>query len=416
MEPIIEVKNLSKGYVLAHRLPYETFRDTLTNLVKKPLAIFKGKEHIEHEQFWALQDVNFSVQRGEAIGLIGANGSGKSTLLKILSQITSPTSGEIHLRGRVASLLEVGTGFHPELTGRENIYLNGAILGMSRKEIDTKFDEIVKFSGVEKFLDTPVKRYSSGMIVRLAFSVAAHMEPEILIVDEVLAVGDADFQKKSLGKMDEVTKGAGRTIIFVSHNMEAIKRLCTKCILLNDGQIEMYDTTEKVIEKYLHKHDQYSSVSLRDRKDRTGKGKVKFTDIAITNQTGQTEIQSNDDLHIGLDYTSEFTERINDVRVVVTIVNDDLQPVLRLDSDVTAKSFTQVDSQGKITCVAKNIQLGEGRYFANIDFIIKGTSRDYVVLASAFNVKTNISNYHYQIPPDKSITNTLIHFNFTQVK
>jgi len=416
MEPIIEVKNLSKGYVLAHRLPYETFRDTLTSLAKKPLAMFKGKERVQHERFWALNNVNFSVQRGEAIGLIGANGSGKSTLLKILSQITSPTSGEIHLRGRVASLLEVGTGFHPELTGRENIYLNGAILGMSRKEIDRKFDEIVSFSGVEKFLDTPVKRYSSGMIVRLAFSVAAHMEPEILIVDEVLAVGDADFQKKSLGKMDEVTKGAGRTIIFVSHNMEAIKRLCTKCILLNDGQIEMYDTTDKVIEKYLHKHDQYSSVSLRDRKDRTGKGKVKFTDIAIANQHGQTEIQSGDDLHIALDYTSEFTESIRDVRVVVTVVNDDLQPVLRLDSDVTAESFTQVDPQGKIICVAKGIQLGEGRYFANVDFIIKGTSRDYVVLASAFNVKTVLATYNYRIPPDKSITNTLLQFNFTQVK
>lgn len=251
MKPIIEIKNVSKEYTLFHKLPYYTLRDTVTNVVKKPLDILRGKtgSH-EQEKFLALKDINFSIQQGERVGIIGRNGAGKSTLLKILSQITPPTTGEIILRGRVASLLEVGTGFHPELTGRENIYLNGAILGMKQKEIAKKFDEIVAFAEIEKFLDTPVKRYSSGMYVRLAFAVAAHLEPEILIVDEVLAVGDTQFQKKCLGKMEEVGK-SGRTILFVSHNMAAIKALCTRGVYLQEGKIFYDGKIEKTIEKYL---------------------------------------------------------------------------------------------------------------------------------------------------------------------
>ncbi|MDO8259922.1 MAG: ABC transporter ATP-binding protein, partial [Candidatus Magasanikbacteria bacterium] len=218
-KPIIEIKNVSKKYQIKHQQGgYVALRDVIANVAKSPFKFFKHKAKViigkeSEEEFWALKDIDFNIERGDTIGVIGHNGAGKSTLLKILTGITPPTEGEIIMRGRVASLLEVGTGFHPELTGRENIFLNGAILGMSKKEITAKFDEIVKFSGVEKFLDTPVKRYSSGMYVRLAFSVAAHMEPDILLVDEVLAVGDADFQKKCLGKMNEVTKKAGRTII-----------------------------------------------------------------------------------------------------------------------------------------------------------------------------------------------------------
>ena len=243
MQPIIEVKNLGKKYTIRHdKGSYLTLRDTAANLFKK--------NRTKKEVFWALRDVSFSVRPGEVIGIVGKNGAGKSTLLKILSQITPPSTGEIVLRGTVGSLLEVGTGFHPELTGRENIFLNGAILGMSRKEIAAKFDQIVAFAGIEKFLDTPVKRYSSGMYVRLAFSVAAHMEQDILIIDEVLAVGDAEFQKKCLGKMEEVTSKAGRTILFVSHNLDAVRRICQKTIWINDGQVVAYGETTDVLMQY----------------------------------------------------------------------------------------------------------------------------------------------------------------------
>jgi lipopolysaccharide transport system ATP-binding protein len=239
-KPIIEVKNLSKVYNIGHEQKSApgtlTFRDSLTQTVRKPLEIFTG-HRIEQEKFWALKDVNFEVNQGDVVGIIGRNGSGKSTLLKVLSRIVEPTEGEITMRGRVASLLEVGTGFHPELTGRENVYFNGAILGMSQKEIKSKFDEIVAFSEVEKFLDTPVKFYSSGMYVRLAFAVAAHLDPDILIVDEVLAVGDAAFQKKCLGKMKDVS-GQGRTVLFVSHNMPSIQSLCNTGIYMDSGVIK----------------------------------------------------------------------------------------------------------------------------------------------------------------------------------
>ncbi len=256
-KPIIEIRGIGKKYNITHqRGGYIALRDVLMNILRNPFKFAKSKAKqiagLEtKEEFWALKDVTFEVQKGEVIGIIGANGAGKSTLLKILTGITPPTEGEIIMRGRVASLLEVGTGFHPELTGRENIYLNGAILGMSRKEIAQKFNEIVAFSGIEKFLDTPVKHYSSGMHVRLAFSVAAHMEPDILLVDEVLAVGDAEFQKKCLGKMEEVTQKEGRTILFVSHNMEAVRQLCGKTVLLEKSRVIDFDETEKVIEKYL---------------------------------------------------------------------------------------------------------------------------------------------------------------------
>lgn len=415
-KPIIEVKDISKKFILSHQgLPYQTFRDTVTELVKKPFQ--RGRHKATKEDFWALRDISFSVQRGEAIGLIGANGSGKSTLLKVISRIVAPTAGEIHLRGRTASLLEVGTGFHPELTGRENTYLNGSILGMTRREINRKFDEIVHFSGVEKFLDTPVKRYSSGMLVRLAFAVASHLEPEILIVDEVLAVGDAEFQKKSLAKMDAVTKDAGRTIIFVSHNMEAIKKLCTKCVLLRDGRVEMFGPTGDVIEKYLNRINELSGTPqpLKSRRDRDGKGGVRFTDIRITNEQGSTEIKSGEGLRIRMAYESDFTEKIKDARVVVTIVNDDLRPVLRLDSDVTAQAFTAaLEPQGEIVCTTEGVQLGEGRYFADIDFLIKGTSRDHVLMAGEFTLQTDVQDFGYRIKADKTITNTLIKFSFTQ--
>jgi len=261
----IKVEHLGKQYTLGgEQVSYSTFRETLVNTVKEPLRWLKGDRKTVNDKFWALDDISFEVKHGEAIGIIGRNGAGKSTLLKILSRITSPTRGRVDIFGRVGSLLEVGTGFHPELTGRENIYLNGAILGMSRQEIIRKFDEIVVFAEINKFLDTPVKYYSSGMYVRLAFAVAAHLEPEILIVDEVLAVGDAAFQKKCLGKMGDVSQ-AGRTVLFVSHNMTAINALCSRSILLYQGEIISEGKTNRVIADYYAKlHQRGNMKHTRD--------------------------------------------------------------------------------------------------------------------------------------------------------
>jgi lipopolysaccharide transport system ATP-binding protein len=254
MLPTIEVQNLGKKYIISHSVgsPYRTFGESLSEGIKNlgKALLKRGDRHETREEFWALRGIEFEIHQGEKIGIIGRNGAGKTTLLKILSRITVPTEGRAVIRGRVSSLLEVGTGFHPELSGRENIYLNGSILGMSKKEIRKKFDEIVAFAEVEKFLDTPVKRFSSGMYVRLAFAVAAHLEPEILLIDEVLAVGDAEFQKKCLGKMDSISRG-GRTLLFVSHNLPMIRSLCPKTILLEKGKMMDYDKTEKVIEKYI---------------------------------------------------------------------------------------------------------------------------------------------------------------------
>lgn len=264
---IIEVENISKQYSIGKKESYGSLRDEIMQALAAPFRRLGGGSgsNGEDNTVWALRDVSFKVEEGEVIGVIGKNGAGKSTLLKILSRITEPTTGRIRMKGRVASLLEVGTGFHPELTGRENIFLNGALLGMSNVEIRAKFDEIVAFSEIEKFLDTPVKRYSSGMYVRLAFAVAAHLEPEILIVDEVLAVGDAAFQKKCLGKMGDVAKG-GRTVLFVSHNMAAVSSLCKKAVFLRDGVVVNNGMTEHVIDEYL---------SLGEK---TQQGEVSFSD------------------------------------------------------------------------------------------------------------------------------------------
>ncbi len=252
--PVITVENLSKRYTLTHEARHDNLRDTLTQGVRGLWSRFRhwrAAARAQDEEFWALRDVAFTVPRGDVLGIIGRNGAGKSTLLKVLSRITEPTTGRITLRGRVASLLEVGTGFHPELSGRENIFLNGAILGMSRAEIRRKFDEIVAFAEIEQFIDTPVKRYSSGMYVRLAFAVAAHLEPEILIIDEVLAVGDAQFQKKCLGKMGEVAHDSGRTVLFVSHNTAALQAICRTGLWLNKGRVMQTGPINECLSAYL---------------------------------------------------------------------------------------------------------------------------------------------------------------------
>lgn len=237
---------------------------------------------------WALKDINFEVQKGEVLGIIGKNGAGKSTLLKILSKVTGPSTGIIKVNGRIASLLEVGTGFHPEMTGRENIYLNGAILGMTKKEISEKINEIIVFSGCEKFIDTPVKRYSSGMKVRLAFAVAAHLEPDILVIDEVLAVGDAEFQKKAIGKMQDISKEGGRTVLFVSHNMTAVKNLCTRAIVLDKGVITYKGTADDAVDFYLNAQREKANELLLNRTDRGGSGEVRFTQVELLNDKGNS--------------------------------------------------------------------------------------------------------------------------------
>jgi ABC-type polysaccharide/polyol phosphate transport system ATPase subunit len=280
---VIRAENLSKKYIISHqqenssRYRYKALRDVIADGVKSLTKRFIKRSDVEisnlsREEFWALQDVSFEIKQGEAIGVIGRNGAGKSTLLKVLSRITEPTDGRVTIKGRVASLLEVGTGFHPELTGRENIYLNGSVLGMTRVEIKKKFDEIVAFAEVEKFLDTPVKRYSSGMYVRLAFSVAAYLEPEILVVDEVLAVGDSAFQKKCLGKMEDVSTKEGRTVLFVSHSMQAIAQLTKRCILLSQGQVQFDGSTSKALQLYLagQKENSDSSAYYKACDDKTG--------------------------------------------------------------------------------------------------------------------------------------------------
>ena len=307
----IEIENISKFYKLG-------------SINSKSFSLFGKKEENEESIFKALDGINVTVNKGEILGVVGKNGAGKSTLLKILSKITSPTSGDITIHGRVASLLEVGTGFHPELSGRENVFLNGAILGMSKKEIAEKFDEIVEFSGVEKFIDTPVKRYSSGMYVRLAFAIAAHLEPDILIVDEVLAVGDIEFQKKCLGKMEEVA-GNGRTILFVSHSMSAVRALCTRAIVLSDGKVTFDGSVNKAVTHYESLvrgagFDENSALS--NDVVRRGLGQVRFSSIKVSGIDGisKFDFKRGDDIVFDIEYSVK--EDIEDVNVVVGFYSD----------------------------------------------------------------------------------------------
>jgi lipopolysaccharide transport system ATP-binding protein len=315
-EPIIEIKNVGKKYKITHeRGKYVALRDVLTGALKSPFSFLKTKikraTGLEvQEDFWALRDLNLTINKGDVVGIVGKNGAGKSTLLKILSQITPPTTGEIRIKGKVGSLLEVGTGFHPELTGRENIFLNGAILGMKRTEIARKFDEIVAFAEVEQFLDTPVKYYSSGMYVRLAFSVAAHMEPDILIVDEVLAVGDADFQKKCLGKMRDITQKDGRTILFVSHNINAIQQLCSKCVLLEKGKVVMFDETEKVLDQYSNKNKAQNAINEFSGNPTKS---VQISKVTLHNDQGEPSTSIAMDQGLSIDVTFTVKEKVEGI-------------------------------------------------------------------------------------------------------
>ena len=324
----IEIKSLSKQYRLG-----EVGTGTFSHDLNRWWHKIRGKEDpytlitenndrtitAQSDYVWALQNINFEVMQGEVLGIIGKNGAGKSTLLKILSKVTGPTHGKITINGRIGALLEVGTGMHPELTGRENIFLNGAILGMSKKEIKIKFDEIVEFAGIARYIDTPFKRYSSGMRVRLGFAVAAFLEPEILIVDEVLAVGDADFQKRAIGKMQEISKGKGRTVLFVSHNMGSIKSLCNRSLLLENGQVVFDGNTDECVNKYLNKSKNEIGKNLIDVKNRNGNGKLKFSDINLFNKENQPISEAISGEHLKISINFELFDQINFKKLIIAI-------------------------------------------------------------------------------------------------
>ena len=372
---IITVENLSKHYILSHKQDspnkqrYKTIRDTLVegvNSIGQRLVTPSHKQNFnaKKEEFWALKDVSFEVKQGDRVGIVGRNGAGKSTLLKILSRITDPTSGRISIKGRVASLLEVGTGFHPELTGRENIFLNGAILGMSKVDIERKFDEIVDFAEVEKFLDTPVKFYSSGMYVRLAFAVAAHLEPEILIVDEVLAVGDVRFQKKCLGKMEEVGK-EGRTVLFVSHNMSTVSHLCNRAILLESGSLSLDSSAEKIISVYLENSYKVSQdLPLHQRSDRSGSGKVKVSSFRALNEEGIEEkiLQSGKDYDFEIGYENYADQILDNVVISLDFYDEKGVRILMLRTNFTNNNVTINLGTGSVICHVKNLPLAHSLY------------------------------------------------------
>ena len=386
-ESIISVENLSKRYIIGRNAEQgDGLRHILERAVRAPFSMMKPGNRgnrAKTEEFWAVRDVSVEIKRGEMVGIIGRNGAGKSTFLKLLSRITEPTKGKISLRGRVASLLEVGTGFHPELTGRENIFLNGAILGMSRVEIKRKFDEITAFAEIDKFLDTPVKRYSSGMYVRLAFAVAAHLEPEILIVDEVLAVGDAEFQKKCLGKMEDVSSKEGRTVILVSHQMPAIQNLCTRCLLMDRGQLIQEGKTEDIVNAYMSKGSELASGGLADRRDRAGKGDVRITAIDLRDESGATlmEAIAGNNVVLSLEYEVKEGMELNGCIFCVEICKD-LKKFFALSSDLVDRRKLQLSGKGRIDFLIPDWPLSGGTYHVNIYVESEHIMQDYLNDAS----------------------------------
>lgn len=389
----IKVTNLSKRYRIgAKEEQHETMMGSFIDLVKQPLKNLRNVRSLtqfdnngrDADIIWALKDVSFEVKRGEVVGIIGRNGAGKSTLLKILSRITYPTSGSVELRGRVSSLLEVGTGFHRELTGRENIYLNGSILGMSKKEIDNKFDEIVDFSGVEKFIDTPVKRYSSGMKVRLAFSVAAHLDPEILLIDEVLAVGDVEFQKKCLGKMETVAK-EGRTVLFVSHNMTAVISLCNKGFLIDSGKIHYNGNMEAVVNEYLQTSVPLLQTPLNQRTDRKGNGEIQIESLSITNENNKKIIKCSDKIIIRIRYTA--TNQLSNTVFLIGIYDQLNRPIFFLDSRISGGMTEDLPLTGVIVCRTDQINLTPGNCIVNVAALVGGVMADHISHADTFYVE-----------------------------
>lgn len=375
----------------------------------KITAMYKGQEQqVEGDRFWALRDINLEVQQGEILGIIGKNGAGKSTLLKILSRVTAPTRGEVKVKGRIASLLEVGTGFHPELTGRENIFLNGAILGMTKAEIKSKFDEIVDFSGVEQFIDTPVKRYSSGMYVRLAFAVAAHLDPEILVVDEVLAVGDAEFQKKCLGKMGNISK-QGRTILFVSHNMNAIKGLCGRAVLLEECQVRLEADVNKCVGHYLNRNLVQGAVADKDliakRMEgviQKGNPHIRFHQIALLDSQRKPRKSFNSDEDIVVSVTFECVMPVPSLFILMNVCDENATPILNsqnLDDQMVARKSRNVQpGVYSAQCVLPKNSFGQREFYLSIHLISEKTEHLIVEKILSFDVTFKSYDQSYSAP------------------
>jgi lipopolysaccharide transport system ATP-binding protein len=399
--PIIRIENLGKKYIIdrQQQQQYSTLRETIVNSARNLFAHIGNRQvrTSKREDFWALTDLSLEIDRGDRVGIIGRNGAGKSTLLKILSRIADPTCGSIRIRGKVASLLEVGTGFHPELTGRENIFLNGTILGMSKSDIARKFDEIVDFAEVEKFLDTPVKRYSSGMYVRLAFAVAAHLEPDILIVDEVLAVGDSQFQKKCLGKMQDISQGQGRTVLFVSHSIDAIQRLCSKCILLDRGRLVAYDNTAKIVPLYLADDFERAApgewIDLSNLNNRISNA-ARFMAIHYSSLDRSVLFQAYADgsLEFLLDIEAEFSQTIG--CLAVTIYSR--SRVMLVNADIILSGQTVLLRKGlnRFQLTIDSLHLTPGVYIVGLWMSKTGTEEhlDYLESALEIEVVSTLSN------------------------
>jgi len=396
-DTIISVENLSKAYLIGHQSPKRdsdsTLRDVIVretrNIARKATDLVRGRQGVQGddvEEFWALRNVNFEVKQGEVLGIIGRNGAGKSTLFKILSRITEPTEGRILLRGRVASLLEVGTGFHRELTGRENIFLNGAILGMTQREIRRKFDEIVAFSEVEKFLDTPVKRYSSGMYVRLAFAVAAHLEPEILIVDEVLAVGDVEFQKKCLGKMNEVSRSQGRTVLFVSHNMDAVLRLCTRGIFLESGSVRAEGDIKSVVPAYLNSKLSLARVVDFSSNPRVGScaGKARFAEASPSDANGNWSIPFGQQL--SLDLSIDAQSSVTQVQLAIGISSNRGFQVATWTNSCSNVQLPVRPGKNTFRIGFEKLRLLPGQYFLTLVLNSNRGLEDYIIEAIRFEI------------------------------
>ena len=365
IDPVIKIVNLTKQYRLGQKIKYDTLAEKLSRIIKKNPPV--QDTATSNKIIDALKDFNLEIYPGEVLGIIGFNGSGKSTLLKVISRITPPTCGEIYIRGRVSSLLDIGLGFHPDLTGRENIYLNGAILGMRRQEIKEKFDNIVNFADIHKFLDTPVKHYSHGMYVRLAFAIAAHLESDILLIDEVLAVGDYEFQRKCLDKIDSITKSQ-RTVLFVSHNLAAIENLCQRTIVIHKGAKAFDGKTNKAIDYYygLHQRQTFTENLLSLEVVRSGNGMVKFAKIQILDEQmkPKPEIKTGDDFIIKLDL--DVQQPINNPRIAITVKNKLGQTLSQLFSKNSQFRFGKIKKNSSILCLIQNIPLLSGNYHLNI--------------------------------------------------
>jgi lipopolysaccharide transport system ATP-binding protein len=394
----ISVENLSKRYRIGLKQQmHDSVGSALLDIIKSPIknyrkykSLYVFNEDNGEDIIWALKDVSFKLNKGEILGVIGHNGAGKSTLLKILSRVTDPTSGRAEIRGRVSSLLEVGTGFHPELTGRENIYLNAIILGMKKKEVNQKFDEIVAFSEVEQFIDTPVKRYSSGMKVRLAFAVSAHLDPEILIIDEVLAVGDTAFQKKCLGKMGNVAS-AGKTVLFVSHNMAAIQSLCSRAIILNNGRLTDDLAVDQAVTKYITTAEERSKqYTLAERPDRSGAGKFRFTEIDFLDPQSLAPINvliAGQPMLMRIRYECNAPNMVKEVALSIGFLLAPGAPLFTCRSDVVGKTFHIESGEGELFCEIPECPLLAGRYSFNLQADRPGELLDRIREAGFIDVE-----------------------------